>query len=370
MKNTEMKFFSKTVLYIIATAWVTSSCITSKSLKIETFQSTKTEISPNRFVFYYPKTVISFSVSCLHEKFVPGPYAAYSQKYIGVAPIEAGAKDSWQIFKAGLAQTTEPDYTRLFSVEGTTSEMAKVYKAISTGEIMPLLSSSDRQPVFIGMPEVFPSPTFLDMGVSPFISNEKSLFYTRVLVDSGYVRVPVQKNMVVEASLEEKAKEAAEFIFSLRKRRFDLVSGEVDHAMEGRALEVSLAELNRLEDSYLSLFVGKVIADTASFQYSFVPTAAASQNAILFRFSEESGVLNDDNLAGRPIMLELVAEKNQESLKLLTPAATSKESIQFPYLFPEVCRLVLTDGKSTLLKQRIPINQLGQVVFFPVSILK
>lgn len=269
-----------------------------------------------------------------------------------------------------MAQTTEPDYTRLFSVEGTTSELAKVYKAISTGEIMPLLSSSDRQPVFIGMPEVFPRPTFLDMGVSPFISNEKSLFYTRVQVDSGYVRVPVQKNMVVEASLEEKAKEAAEFIFSLRKRRFDLVSGEVDHAMEGRALEVSLAELKRLEDSYLSLFVGKVFADTASFQYSFVPTVAASQNAILFRFSEESGVLNDDNLAGRPIMLELVAEKNQESLKLLPPGASSKKSILFPYLFPEVCRFVLTDGKNTLLKQRIPINQLGQVVFFPVSILK
>lgn len=365
-----MRFLNKAVVSIVAVGWATCSCLPSKSLKIETIQSATTVISPNRFAFYYPKTVLSFRVGCLHERFFPGPYAAYSQKYIGVSPIEASAKDSWQIFRIDLRQTNEPDYTRLFSVEGTPTEMADAYKAISSGGIMPLLTSGDKQHISIGIPEVFPRSNFLDMGVSPFISNEKSVFYTRVQVDSGYVRVPVQKNMVVEANIEDKAKEAAEFIFSLRKRRFDIVSGEVDHAIEGRALEVSLAELKRLEDSYLSLFVGKVFADTTSFQYSFVPTVAASQNAILFRFSEESGVLSDDNLAGRPIMLELVAEKNQESLKLLAPTTSSKKSVQFPYLFPEVCQLVLTDGKSTLLKQRIPINQLGQVVYFPVSILK
>ena len=132
---------------------------------------------------------------------------------------------------------------------------------------------------------------------------------------------------------------AMAIFFSLRKRRFDIVSGEVDHAQDGKALQVSLAELKRLEDSYLSLFVGKVLYDTVSFCYSYVPTSAASQNSILFRFSEDRGALNADDLSGRPVMLELIAEKNQESLKLLSASESRKGAVLFPYLFPEVCSL-------------------------------
>lgn len=363
-----MNSFSRTLFLLLSAASITSSCITSKSLNIEPIQTVTTKLSPNRFVFYYPKTVLSFRVSCIHETFVPGPYAKYSQKYLGVNPIGGEARELWQILNVSLSKNNEPDYTRLFSVEGSPSDLAKVYSAIHSGGITPSIDMQHSG--LVEKPEVFPALNFLDMGVTPFILNEKSVFYTRVQVDSGFVKVPVQKNIVVEANLEDKAKEAAEFIFSLRKRRFDIVSGEVDHAIEGKALEVSLAELKRLEDSYLSLFVGKVLSDTASFQYSFEPTAATSQNAILFRFSETNGLLSDDNLAGRPIMLELVAEKNQESLKLLSPNAANKEVVHFPYLFPEVCSLVLTDGKNTLFKQRTTINQLGTVVFFPVSILK
>ena len=360
-----MKFSLRIVSTLVAVALL-SSCITSKSVKINALQSSPSMLAPNQFVFYYPKTVLTFQVTCLREQFIPGPYANYSRKYIGATPFESTTKENWRMLHVSLLKSNEPDFSRLFSVEGTPSEVAKVFRAVNSGNVF----VDEKQQGVLGIPEVFPQASFLDMGVTPFISNEKSVFYTSVQVDSGFVRVPVQKNIVVESNLENKAKEAAEFIFSLRKRRFDIVSGEVDHAQDGKALEVSLAELKRLEDSYLSLFVGKVLSDTVSFSYSYVPTSATSQNSILFRFSEDRGVLNADDLSGRPVMLELVAEKNQESLKLLGAPATPKGTVLFPYLFPEVCSVALTDGKNSLLRKRTPINQLGQVVYFPVSILK
>ncbi len=362
-----MKYFNKTLIFLVVVAWFSSSCATSNSIKVEPIQPT-TILTPSSFVFYYPKTVLSFHVSSLHQRFLPGPYADYAQKYLGVAFANTEPQESWQILQVSLTKNIEPDFSRLFSVAGTPSDVAKVFNAIRSESIFP--ENDSHSTGLPAKPAVFPISSFLDLGVAPFISNEKSVFYNRVQVDSGFVKVPVQKNIVVEANMEEKAKAAAEFVFSLRKRRFDLVTGDVEHVVDGKALEISLAELKRLEDSYLSLFVGKTFSDTTTLYYTFVPTAATSQNAILFRFSESNGLLSDDNFSGRPVMLELVAEKNQEPLKQLTQNTASKKSVSFPYLFPEVCSVVITDGKNTLYKQRVTINQLGNVVSFPVSVLK
>ncbi|SDD27088.1 DUF4831 family protein [Williamwhitmania taraxaci] len=365
-----MKLFTKTIFTLVAIAALLSSCMTSKPARINSYNATGNALSPNRFVFYYPKTVLNFRVSCLHERFIPGPYANYSKKYIGVNPLGSVKAESWQIMTVSIMPACAPDYLRLFSVDGTPSEIAKVYRAIGSGSLFSTSSLVEKSSIPFELPEVFRRNDYLDMGVAPFISAKKSVFNTRVQVDSGFVRVPIQKTIVVESSLEDKANEAAEFIFSLRKRRLDLISGEVDHSIDGNAMAVALAEINRLEEAYLSLFVGKVFLDTLDFHYSFVPTSALTQNSILFRFSEEFGALNEDNLSGRPIMLELLSEKSQELLKVLGGNSPNKAVLQFPYLFPEVCRITLTDGKNTLLQRRIPVNQLGQIVFFPVSILE
>ena len=237
--------FSFRIVYVLAAVVSLSSCITSKSVKINALQPPTSVLAPSQFAFYYPKTVLTFQVTCLREQFIPGPYANYSRKYIGATPFESAAKEGWRMLHVSLSKSNEPDYSRLFSVEGTPADVAKVFRAVNSGSVF----VDEKQQAVLGIPEVFPRASFLDMGVTPFISNEKSVFYTSVQVDSGFVRVPVQKSIVVESNLENKAKEAAEFIFSLRKRRFDIVSGEGDHAQDGKEMEVYLAELRRLEDS-------------------------------------------------------------------------------------------------------------------------
>jgi hypothetical protein len=53
-------------------------------------------------------------------------------------------------------------------------------------------------------------------------------------------------------SLEEKAEEAAAFIYKLRKRRFKLLVGQEQPVPDGNALDISIRELDELEKEYLS----------------------------------------------------------------------------------------------------------------------
>ncbi len=350
-----------------------SACSQSKHVTVHQVTTQEVNDGLTRFNFFYPKTVFNFTVESIKETFIPGPYAQFSEKYIGVPASDKGST-SRRIAGVTVSHAQEPDYSRMFAVEGTPNEVAKVFDHINDSKLFPASEVwlPNKVSKEILEPQVFSKPIFTDLGADPFIATEKNTYYSRVPVDSGFIRVPVQKNVIVETNLEDRAKAAADFLFSIRKRRFDLITGETDHAIDGKAIEVSVAELNKLENAYLSLFVGKIFVDTVAHHFSYVPTSAPNQNAILFRFSEQQGILANDDLSGRPIMLELASDSTLTAYKNLTvkPSASSKGTVLFPYILPEIAQIEMYDGKSELLKSRVPVCQLGQIQFFPVSLWK
>jgi len=350
-----------------------SACSQSRHVMVHQISTQEVGGGPTQFTFFYPKTVFNISIEAVKETFIPGPYAQFSEKYIGVSASDKNSV-SWRLSGVSMSLSQEPDYTRLFSVEGTQNEVAKVFDLIHESKLYP--TSEVWMPDMVRkkfvLPQVFSKPIYPDLGVDPFIATEKNTYYSRVPVDSGFVRVPVQRNVVVETNMEDRAKAAADFLFSIRKRRFDLISGESDHQLDGKAIEVCLAELNRVEADYLSLFIGKNFVDTLVSHFSYVPTVAPNQNAILFRFSEQQGVLANDNLSGRPIMLEVASDTTLSAYKnmIVKPTVNSKETIQFPYILPEVAHVEMYDGKAELINNRVQVAQLGQIQFFPVSLWK
>jgi hypothetical protein len=53
---------------------------------------------------------------------------------------------------------------------------------------------------------------FSDLSVEPFIGEEKNVLYTKVQRDSSFVRVPIQKSMIVERMLmKRQAKQPTSF---------------------------------------------------------------------------------------------------------------------------------------------------------------
>jgi hypothetical protein len=213
-----------------------------------------------------------------------------------------------------------------------------------------------------------PAPaTFHDTGIERNLGNDKVTLYKQVKTTNGIETVPVQQNQLIEKTPERRAEEAANFIFNLRKKRSDLITGETD--MELNNLRTALDEIKRLEEEYLRLFVGKTTTDTQSSVFYVTPAASQpKQLYVAFRLSDTQGLLPANNVAGRPVTLELVSEKKAADIPSNIFNSADKRSPRIAYRLPDTVQARISDGQTTLLQTRLLIYQLGQTLSLPVNL--
>ena len=168
-----------------------------------------------------------------------------------------------------------------------------------------------------------------------------------------------------------KAGEAADLIFNLRKRRLEFLTTDVDQPLEGNAVHVILDEIYRLENEYLSLFLGKTAVDTISKTYLFTPSGENNEKAIAFRFSPTKGLLAQNDLSGSPMLVEVepepVPDSSEPLLATIGRLAEKQKLAQIFYRIPVVSTVKISDGKSEIASRRIPIYQLGPLVKIPAE---
>jgi hypothetical protein len=198
------------------------------------------------------------------------------------------------------------------------------------------------------------------------LTNVSTTLYKTVQTASGLERVPVQQSQVVEKSLEKKAEEAAAVIFRLRAKRMEIITGETDATFSGDALRAAIEEMNRLESEYLGLFTGKSQFDTQKMTFDVVPVKEnPRQIYVAFRMSETQGLLNADNMAGRPVVVELV--KEEPAAKAVNMDLTAEKG-RVIYRTPAIMAARILDGQTLLLQTRVPVYQFGQVLSFPIEV--
>jgi hypothetical protein len=143
-------------------------------------------------------------------------------------------------------------------------------------------------------------------------------------------------------SLEAAAAEAARMLFTLRRRRFDLVTGESGENVYGAGMAAALEEMRRLEEEYTALFLGKRSTLLTTKTFTVVPQAGANR-VIVCRFTDEGGLLPESDLSGRPIVLELTPE-NKETEAVSADARRAKTHAGwFLPAWPPLCAV----GSST-----------------------
>ena len=175
--------------------------------------------------------------------------------------------------------------------------------------------------------------------------------------------------MVVEKSLEKKASEAAELIFKLRQYRLKIVTGDTDANYSGEAMAAALAELTRLEEEYMTLFLGYSETQTQRMNFEIIPEGGrSSQMYVAFRLSDTAGLVPADNLSGKPIVMEITSQPFAEPAVSAELLKNQKE-VEAYYRIPAVCTVKLMDGANLLLQSRMPIYQLGRESSLPVNVI-
>jgi hypothetical protein len=332
------------------------------------------KLSPNGMIYALPKTKLSIKVESKLTSVIPGPYAQFAQKYLGISNVPTVAKSFWNISKIEVHQDFQPDMQALFVIEPTKGNSINFLSLTKHGLIIPIgLASFKGHDHSLKTETSMPhSSRYHDLSFTPFISTEKTTHYSRTFQDSSFVRVPVHKTIVVEKSLEDKAREAADFIFSLRKRRFELLSGDADFVAEGKAAEAVLKEISRLEEEYLTLFIGKDFVRFESDFFDFSPSTQEDGSSILFRFSSARGVLPSSDLSGSPILISLTPKASWNNIDVLQQLSMEKgvqrsDAVYYRLPIPAIVRI--NDSNSEFYAQELAFYQFGPLVRLPARFI-
>ena len=152
-------------------------------------------------------------------------------------------------------------------------------------------------------------------------------------------------------SVEQQAQAAADMIFSLRRHRKELITGEAGENVFGAGLSSALDQIAAMEQQCLDMFYGTTTTTVEEYRYSVTPTAD-EKNYIVCRY-------RITDFSAEPLMVIFTPAQVDTSA---FPIATVKDKVKVDYLVVPTCTVELLLGTQTLCKGEVSIPQYGEIV--------
>ena len=249
-----------------------------------------------------PRSVLAVDLSVECSTVLCGPYARYAQKYLGVrAPLTD--KTTWSIAGARIALAGDDAF-------GAAAPAADASRVVS-----------------------------------------------HAASDEAFAALQPDKTSATVYSLEDAARMAAEQIFSLRRHRLELITGEAGENVFGEGLNAALAEIERLEQSYLELFLGKQIVSTRTQRYLVYPSADRKQY-VFCRFSPAAGLLPESDLSGDMVVLQI--EPSGDTECPIEAGPKEQGTVKCRMSDPSTCT-VIASGREYA-RAVVPLFEFGRTV--------
>jgi hypothetical protein len=311
-------------------------------------------------VYSLPRNGLKIIVDVEKSTFIPGPYAAYAKKYLGIANVDNNKKSTWQIKAVRAEMFSEPDPDAVFE---TNDSIVGAVSLLSTGIIKGINVEGDDSEVVLNGIETFISGAVYDQVFTDLSSDN---FY-ELLVDpqTGAEDFNIK-------STEVKAREAADYIMRLRQKRAYTILAPSDVVPEdGVAFKVLVEEIKRIEQEYVALFAGKTFINKHQMCFHFIPEGGNVKNEVLFRFSESAGIVPVSNVSGKPVLINITkdAESSRKAAVLKESNNPNSGESGLFYRFPVNASIEITDGIITFFKGRTTFSQMGAIAPFPANLI-
>ena len=373
-------------LYLFAALTTLASCGTQKLfVNVENINDVRT-VKNNPIVYSLPKTVVSVKVTAVNEISVKGPYANYALKYLGTDDVITENASSWYIGDTEISTFPVKDSARTFVVE---SNYPCKINFTPEGFIESINSTTDyvaNSPYYNEVRNISQNDENIktNSGFSGLNINRYETVFDTVLhvvdADSIFTAVPTKNKQIIRKSTDEQAQELANQIFILRDDRNALLVGEADTKSmpSGEALKYMIEQLNKLEESYMSMFVGKKILIKKVYQFQYVPEDLNHYQTILFKFSPEYGVQQKSSLRGEPVNIAVtnLKENSQEQqffenqANMMRKSKMTAPSKGFAYLTPANALVKLIQNGNVISQKIVNINQMGLVRYLPSTLME
>ncbi len=334
------------------------------------------KVPKHYWVYALPKTAFHVTVTVEKTVYVKGPYAEFAAIYLGIEQVPQKNYVSYRIKDVIVNNSLLADSEQLFIIKYHKhfpwQSMLQTYDGIilslngeeEKNDCLNLFSNTYIQPSDVDI-------LYTEVSKSPIVKEKIDTIYKQVKSDTLWVRVPVQRKSTDTLRAEDKAKEAANFLFDLRSRMYDLFSGDMESLPEGEAADFIAQELRRQEQEYLELFIGKTFKTTEQYTFNVIPTANEQTLYPVAYFSETKGLSPLPENDREPILLRVVPFKTfKPLLHQLFKLEKAKEVNAFYLKFPERALVQLEYDNELLMEQECWFYQTGRIQKIPVSVLK
>ncbi len=252
-----------------------------------------------------PSTIVAVDLIIEKEQTIVGPYARYAQKYLDV--------------RGSLVEKT------IYTVKDARLSVLDGDEAFRSGETTPDAIATVS---YMGSETEFP----------------------KVLPD---------RLTATAQSAEDAAAAAAQAIFSIRKHRMELITGEAGENVFGGGLKDALEALDAKEQEYLELFLGKKVVTTST-ERIIIPMVAEQQNYHVARVSISAGILPATSTDGEAVTLILTPSGSAKLGSL--PEADLRDKTAVRVRIADNTNCVVAVGDKPVASVVLPIFELGRTV--------
>lgn len=331
----------------------------------------KKEITTQVNVNYcLPKVVYEVEVTLECARFIPGPYRNYAMKELGLQPAIQETREEWQITGINVKPVYIPDEKAVYSVSAT-GEYSPILLTLSAEGFLSGVSGG-KGGIFNGDEQVkyviddLPEEKVIDIMKLNTYNHLKEVLdtnYTFQEVDGVMKKIwdPIVRYTAKTES--DNVKEVVSEIFRIRSERVKLLGAE-NEVPDGKSLEIILREFDRMEDNYLSLFMGKKTTGKIKRVFTCAPEKA-DEPVVAFRFTKANGITDIKDVSAQPYLIKFADVVVPAS----TPVAGETTGAAIYYRVPAVGELMMMKGKEELISFHTIIPQFGEVKRFPVDVI-
>ncbi|GHT18766.1 DUF4831 domain-containing protein [Bacteroidia bacterium] len=304
----------------------------TKVLKISALKSNDYGVQ-----YVLPKTMLHVDVDYSEVRQKAGPYARYAYNYLGIAESEVVLEDrtTFSLDKVEVTETGVPNKEQTYLVSFKVKTTAPYVYLTEDKLLCTINAPYETEQQAIAKTE---KPAAATITINP-----QSVF------TEEYLRA---------GSVSKMAEVAAKNIYKIRESRQDILTGESDEMpTDGEAMRLVLGNLEAQEHVWMQLFTGSQETLRHHKRLTIEPTAEAT-NALLFRFSKFLGMVDADDLSGRPISLTINDLKSVE-IPVPDPQKKPKPLEGIIYNLPGKAELLIMDGKKPLCTSQVNVTQFG-----------
>ena len=367
-----MRITKNIATLIVTTLIVFSSCKTTEvSYNVINIKDAA-GVRNHAVMYFLPKTVVRTTVKLKRTIQKKGAFSNYAKKYLNIENAIQEDSEKWEIIDVNFKTYPIIDSTKLFLIEHE-EKTENIDIQLSKCGILKSFNLNNK--------------LFADNVLNNEINdvsrkvNENTINRILTIQDEiNFDEVSVPKQVANSRALSEKAKILAEKILTLREDKAATIVGDgyTKNLPNGAALSIMIESMNKLEKQYLSLFKGKNKKEEYTYNFDFIPEEARDvTQKIIFRFSQQKGIVAINNMSGMPVIIELNASgnfkqvasfnKRQDHLKRVAKIEETKKGLH--YIMPDIVKVKLLMDDNYLAEKDILLPQFGVVQYLPPKYL-